>query len=35
MAIRKEILDELLKDYKRSDDFFGTDGLVMQAELTE
>ena len=46
MAIRKEILDELLKEYKGPDDFFGPDGLVkqlskaliervMQAELTE
>jgi len=46
MAITKEILDELLKEYKGPDDFFGPDGLVkqlskaliervMQAELTE
>ena len=45
MAITKEILDELLKEYKGPDDFFGPDGLVkqlskalieraMQAELT-
>ena len=46
MAITKEVLDELLKEYKGPDDFFGPDGLVkqlskalieraMQAELTE
>jgi transposase-like protein len=46
MAIRKEILDELLKDYRGPDDFYGPDGIikqlskalierVMQAELTE
>src|SRR5215469_6563679 len=46
MAIRKEILDELLKGYKGPDDFYGPEGLVkqlskaliervMQAELTE
>jgi len=45
MAITKEVLDELLKEYKGPDDFFGPDGLVkqlskalieraMQAELT-
>jgi len=46
MAIRKEILDELLKEYKGPDDFYGPEGIikqlskalierVMQAELTE
>ena len=46
MAITKEVLDELLKEYKGPYDFFCTDGLVkhlskvlieksMQAELTE
>ena len=46
MAISKEILDELLKDYKGPDDITGPDGLLkqltkavieraMQAELTE
>jgi transposase-like protein len=46
MAITKEILDELLKDYKGSDDITGPDGILkqltkavikraMQAELTE
>jgi len=46
MAIRKEILDELLKDYKGPDDFYGPDGIMkqlskaliermMEAELTE
>jgi len=46
MAITKEVLDELMKDYKGPDDFYGPDGLVkqlskalieraMQAELTE
>jgi transposase-like protein len=46
MAIRKEILDELLKEYKGPDDFYGPDGIVkqlskalieriMQTELTE
>ncbi|MDR0265655.1 MAG: IS256 family transposase [Sphingobacterium sp.] len=46
MAITKEVLDELLKEYKRPDDFYGPDGLIkqlskalieraMQAELTE
>ena len=46
MAITKEVLDELLKEYKGPDDFYGPDGLikqlskalierVMQAELTE
>ena len=46
MAFRKELLDELLKDYKGPDDFYGPDGIVkqlskaliervMQAELTE
>jgi transposase-like protein len=46
MAITKEVLDELLKEYKGPDDFFGPDGLVkqlskalieraMQTELTE
>ena len=30
MAITKEILDELLKEYKGPDDFFGPDGLVKQ-----
>ena len=46
MAISKEILDELLKDYKGPDDITGPDGLLkqlkkavieraMQAEMTE
>jgi transposase-like protein len=46
MAISKEILDELLKDYKGPDDITGPDGLLkqltkalveraMQAEITE
>jgi transposase-like protein len=46
MAITKEALDELLKEYKGPDDFYGPDGLIkqlskalieraMQAELTE
>ena len=26
MAITKEVLDELLKEYKGPDDFFGPDG---------
>jgi transposase-like protein len=45
MAITKEVLDELLKDYRGPDDFYGPDGIVkqpskaliervMQAELT-
>ena len=46
MAITKEVLDELLKEYKGPDDIIGQDGLIkqlskalieraMQAELTE
>lgn len=46
MAITKEILDELLKEYKGPDDFYGPEGLIkqlskalieraMQAEITE
>jgi len=46
MAISREILDELLKDYKGPDDFYGPDGLIkqlskaliermMETELTE
>jgi len=46
MAISKEILDELLKDYKGPDDFYGPDGIIkqlskaliermMEAELTD
>ena len=46
MAIRKEVLDGLMKEYKGPDDFYGPDGLVkqlskalieraMQAELAE
>jgi transposase-like protein len=46
MAITKEILDELMKEYKGPDDFYGPDGLIkqlskaiieraMQTELTE
>ena len=46
MAIKKEILDELLKDYKGPDDFYGPEGIMkqlskaliermMEAELTE
>ena len=33
MAIRKEILDELLKDYKSPEDLLGPGGLLKQ--LTE
>jgi hypothetical protein len=32
MAITKEILDELLREYKGPDDFFGPDGLGKAAE---
>jgi len=46
MAITKEVLDELLKEYQGPDDFYGPEGLIkqlskalieraMQAELTE
>jgi len=46
MAITKEVLDELLREYKGPEDFHGPDGLIkqlskalieraMQAELTE
>ena len=46
MAFRREVLDELLKDYKGPDDFYGPDGIMkqlskaliermMEAELTE
>ena len=46
MAITKEVLDELLKEYKGPDDFYGPDGLIkqlskalieraMQVEITE
>ena len=46
MAISKEVLDELMKEYKGPDDFYGPDGLIkqlskalieraMQTELTE
>jgi transposase-like protein len=46
MAISREVLDELLKDCKGADDFYGPDGLIkqlskaliermMEAELTE
>ena len=30
MAITKEVLDELLKEYKGPDDFYGQDGLIKQ-----
>ena len=30
MPITPELLDELLKDYKSSDDMFGDDGLLQQ-----
>ena len=30
MAITKEVLDELLRDYHGPDDFYGPDGLVKQ-----
>jgi transposase-like protein len=30
MAIRKEVLDELLEDYHGPDDFYGPDGIVKQ-----
>jgi len=32
MAIRKEILDELLKDYKSPEDLLGPGGLLKQAK---
>ena len=46
MAITKDVLDELMKEYKGPDDFYGPDGLIkqlskalieraMQTELTE
>ena len=46
MAITKEVLDELLKEYKGPDDFYGPEGIIkqlskalieraMQTELTE
>ena len=46
MTITKEVLDELLREYKGPEDFHGLDGLIkqlskalieraMQAELTE
>ena len=46
MAFSKEVLDEILKDYRGPDDFYGPDGIMkqlskaliermMQAELTE
>ena len=30
MAITKDIMDELLKEYKGPDDFYGQDGLIKQ-----
>ena len=30
MAITKEVLDELMKEYRGPDDFYGPDGLVRQ-----
>jgi len=30
MAIRKEILDELLKDYQKPEDLLGQSGLLQQ-----
>jgi hypothetical protein len=30
MAITKEVLDELLKEYKGPDDFYGPEGLIKQ-----
>jgi transposase-like protein len=30
MAITKEVLDELLKEYKRPDDFYGPEGIMKQ-----
>jgi site-specific recombinase XerD len=30
MAISKDVLDELMKDYKGPDDITGTDGLLKQ-----
>jgi hypothetical protein len=30
MAITKEVLDELMKDYHGPDDMYGPDGLVKQ-----
>ena len=30
MAITKEVLDELLKDYRGPDDFYGPDGIIKQ-----
>ena len=46
MAFSKEVLDEILKNYRGPDDFYGPDGIMkqltkalvertMQAELTE
>jgi len=30
MALSKELLDELMKEYKGPDDFYGPDGLIKQ-----
>jgi transposase-like protein len=30
MAITKEVLDELLKEYKGPDDFYGPEGIIKQ-----
>jgi hypothetical protein len=30
MAITKEVLDELLKEYKYPDDFYGLEGIIKQ-----
>ena len=30
MVIRKELLDELLKDYHEPDGFYGPDGIIKQ-----
>ena len=30
MAITKEVLDELLREYKGPDDFYGPEGLIKQ-----
>jgi hypothetical protein len=30
MAFTKEVLDEILKDYRGPDDFYGPEGIVKQ-----
>ena len=34
MAIRKELLDEMLKDYHGPDDFYGPDGIIVSVKLS-